>query len=435
MPNKAREPVQRKIVYSQPILNHPVLKERSGVRIYYYNVLYLGCNTLTRLSPYGRAVLDYYGSVIKSGTSGKAYKKLSQKLRVMLLLDMIHISGYQTQRLSPDILNRFYFDADVKAVLRKLISKLTAENPAWDELVGTSFISPEKEWIETLKKNVEFSQHIPYKILVTATMSAGKSTFVNALTGNEVAKTKNLACTGRPHYIYSKPFDDGLVSKWDRTVLIDAKRKILDGREEIKSRISYESVYFGGKLSGKRFMILDTPGVNSLEYQSHGDCAHNVLTGSSYDAVIFVINYENSGTDDEDAHLRFVKENMRKDVPVIFAVNKVDSVKSEDKPLEEVKSDIRKHLEENGFINPALFFVSSRAAYLYRRREVLKDEDDIQEFEHLFKKFSRRVSLTELNGDSDRMTGDNGEDFDYRCGIGCIEDYIDNLISKDFDKP
>ena len=141
-------------------------------------------------------------------------------------------------------------------------------------------------------------------------MSAGKSTFINALVGKKIASTKNLACTGRLHYIYSKPSDDSLIGLWDRQVILDAQNNILNESEELQERISYESVYYKGKLNGKHCMILDTPGVNSAEYQKHGECTSTAIKDGAYDALVFLINYEHIGTDDEIAHLSFIKQNV-----------------------------------------------------------------------------------------------------------------------------
>ena len=418
-------PIQGKIAYAQMTMYHPVLRENDRVRAQNYNALYLGCNVLIRLSQYGKAVLNYYSAVMKSGTAGISRDKLNVKLRVVMLFDVIHISGYRLKSVSPKLVKYFNFPDGLKEVLVRLTLRLTPNNPAWNELLKLDFIKSESDWINMFRENLGFSLRHPYTILITSTMSAGKSTFVNALVGSTIAKTRNLACTGRPHFIYSKPFDDGLISKWDRTVKLDAGGKILDNREETKTRISYESAYFSNGLSGKRCMILDTPGVNSSEYQAHGSCTRSALTSCAYDAVIFLVNYENSGTDDESAHLQFVWESINENVPIIFAVNKVDSFKSGDQPLNEKLTDIRQYLEGCGFKDPTVFFLSSQAAYLYRTRKALIDENDISDLEYLTKKFSRVIKLKKVNGECKNCA----DDFEHLCGIGYIEDYINDKYS------
>ena len=65
------------------------------------------------------------------------------------------------------------------------------------------------------------------QVMITATMSAGKSTLVNALTGHRLCKTQNLACTQKIHAITGKAFEDGYVSKCDGDLILDADERDL----------------------------------------------------------------------------------------------------------------------------------------------------------------------------------------------------------------
>ena len=299
----------------------------------------------------------------------------------------------------------------------------------WEKLINNKYVHSEAEWIDCVRRNVAFSQKKPFKIMVTATMSAGKSTFINALVGEKVASTKNLACTGRLHYIYSKPTDDNLIGKWDRQLILDAQDSILNESEETQERISYESIYYKGRLRGKHCMILDTPGVNSAEYQKHGECTNSAILRGAYDALVFLINYEHIGTDDEITHLSFIKQNVSDCVPIIFCVNKVDSKKNDDLTLEEKMSDIKDYLKERGFHDATVFFVSSRSAYLHRVRDSLQDEDEIDELALLTKKIKRSVNLVNLYSSIKPLYIEKSNDsFEYQCGIGYIEDYIIKLM-------
>src|SRR5699024_3535827 len=67
----------------------------------------------------------------------------------------------------------------------------------------------EKEYIQLMEKNILFKRKEPTGIMVTANMSAGKSTFINALTGKYVCLSQNMACTSKVHYIINKAFEDG----------------------------------------------------------------------------------------------------------------------------------------------------------------------------------------------------------------------------------
>ena len=71
-------------------------------------------------------------------------------------------------------------------------------------------------------KNRAFQQQVPIKVLITATMSAGKSTLLNALAGKKVNKTQNEACTAKIHSIFNKPYEDGFSYEWDGALNLNA---------------------------------------------------------------------------------------------------------------------------------------------------------------------------------------------------------------------
>ena len=369
----------------------------------------------------------YYKTIFNIERVSSYKQRLSTKLRVILLLDILHISGYNRSVISLSTIRNFRFDKTLLAILDG--ANLKYDNVLWDALKNNKYVQSEAEWIEGVRKNVAFSLKKPYKIMVTATMSAGKSTFINALVGEKVASTNNLACTGRLHYIYSKPVDDFLIGKWDRQIVLDAQNSILNENEETQERISYESIYFKGRLSGKQCMILDTPGVNSAEYHNHGECTNNAIKCGAFDALIFLINYEHIGTDDEVAHLSFIKQYVSERVPLIFCVNKVDSKKRSDMALEEKMSDVKEYLKTQGFPDATIFFVSSRSAYLYRVRDSLQDEDDLDDLESLTKKTKRSTNIVTLYSSIKPVYIEKSSDcFEYQCGIGYIEDYIIKLM-------
>lgn len=428
---KTREPMQRRIAYAQLAVNHPILKEDKLTQGQYYSALNLNCKKLLHISKYGKAVLDYYKSFFHIERRSNCKKQLATRLRVSLLFDILHISGYSQNAITPQFIRSLRLDRSLYSILESLFIDLRPSNPMWDELFTNRYVQSDAEWIDTIRSNIAFSRKKPYKIMVTATMSAGKSTFINALVGEKIASTKNLACTGRLHYIYSKPSDDSLIGLWDRQVILDAQNNILNESEELQERISYESVYYKGKLNGKHCMIIDTPGVNSAEYQKHGECTNTAIKDGAYDALVFLINYEHIGTDDEIAHLSFIKQNVDSSIPLVFCINKVDSKKRDDLTLEEKMQDIKSYLQEQGFPDATIFLVSSRAAFLYRMRDKLNNEDDIEDLELLTKKIKRSTNLVTLYSSIKPSYVESSVDcFEYQCGIGYIEDYLIKLMHK-----
>lgn len=70
--------------------------------------------------------------------------------------------------------------------------------------------------------NRKFITNEPIKVIITANMSAGKSTLLNALVGKKVNKTQNDACTAKIHKIVNKPFEDNLCYELDYLLDLDA---------------------------------------------------------------------------------------------------------------------------------------------------------------------------------------------------------------------
>lgn len=220
--------------------------------------------------------------------------------------------------------------------------------------------------------NAEFAGKKPFTALIAATMSAGKSTFINALTGKSICRTENQACTGQIHKIIGKPYEDGIVSRYGGELTLCAGDELLlssdtDGGDEIAI-----GTYFNGFLGGKRVILSDSPGVNSALHHEHGALTRNIIKDMRYSMIIFLINLTNYGTDDEKAFLDYIRENLngRK---VLFVLNKVSCVNDEEESLNSIISNIRKYLSGVGFSDPLICPVDSKAAFLAKRM-LLGDE-------------------------------------------------------------
>ena len=99
--------------------------------------------------------------------------------------------------------------------------------------------------------------------------------------------------------------------------------------------------------------------------------------------------------------------------------------------LEEKMQDIKSYLQQQGFPDATIFLVSSRAAFLYRMRDKLNNEDDIEDLELLTKKIKRSTNLVTLYSSIKPSYVESSVDcFEYQCGIGYIEDYLIKLMLK-----
>ncbi|HEY8420109.1 MAG TPA: hypothetical protein VIL05_00005 [Thermoclostridium sp.] len=82
----------------------------------------------------------------------------------------------------------------------KLFSVLYENEPTSDGFDRVNF------QIECWKLKCKHMEIRPFSVLVSATMSAGKSTLINALIGKTVNRTMNDACTAKLHFIFDKAF-------------------------------------------------------------------------------------------------------------------------------------------------------------------------------------------------------------------------------------
>lgn len=141
-------------------------------------------------------------------------------------------------------------------------------------------------------------------------MSAGKSTLLNALIGKKVNKTQNKVCTSKIHRIVNKPFEDGLSYELDYLLELDADyQTLMDDNVDNQSDEITVGTYFRtiGTLP-KRIWLIDTPGVNSSRNVEHRKLAEESICDRSVDLLIYLLNGNNIGTDDDHRHLLFILE-------------------------------------------------------------------------------------------------------------------------------
>ena len=226
-------------------------------------------------------------------------------------------------------------------------------------------------YLSHLEKNQKFLCERPFQILVTALMSAGKSTFINALTGKNVCKTENQACTSKIHSIIGKAYDDGFIYKYDYDLkLNNSKDELLhNATSNFTDKINI-ATYFDGELADKRIIINDSPGVNSSTNQDHKLVTEKMIEEKEFDLIIYILNYSNQLSDDEILHLKFVKENIGHN-NIIFVVNKIDEFDPDSTSENYITNvnTIKSALEKEGFENSKICPVSAKAGTLYRQNQ------------------------------------------------------------------
>ena len=276
-----------------------------------------------------------------------------------------------------------------------------------------------------------------YKIAVVANMSAGKSTFLNAMFGDDILPAYTVATTDCPIYIYSddNPDNDKAIVEFeDARIPIELSKNIV--KKELKFYAKkdsddldekYKNVYrihlywdfkkLQNKNSSKfNFIFIDTPGPNNTDIfqEKHSNITKNILS-SEADMVLYLFDYVQI-----DSNLEATKNNLwnmiiqrkkqDKDFEVFFIINKIDKAFDDNKKLFKVKQSktkdefyknlkefwfyhedkaikkITKTAKKYGFENPRIFTASSKYEQLMRMQDIsFDDEDEIDRLKELFK--------------------------------------------------
>ena len=243
--------------------------------------------------------------------------------------------------------------------------------------------------IKQYRINKAFLSQPERRIIVTANMSAGKSTLINALIGKPLARTSQEACTGNLCYLFRKVFEDGNVHLSTESLTMSATANELHSYEWSKP-VSIASYFAQSSPQIRRLCVIDTPGVNAALYKSHVDITRTALQNEDYDMVLYVVCPTNLGTDAEIKHLKWVAKNLPKE-KVIFVLNKIDNYRDCSDSVEESVHELKDDLHQLGFEHPVVCPISAYFSYLLKLKMTGKklSDDETDEYTYLSKKFMR----------------------------------------------
>lgn len=207
----------------------------------------------------------------------------------------------------------------------------------------------------------------PYTILVTATMSAGKSSIVNALVGKEICRAENMACTDKIHVITGTKNETGCIIHQGRKFAAEVTLDVLN-KAEAPNDNGYitTSLYFYGVLQGMMIALKDSPGINSSMDISHKLITEREIKTGRYDLLLYVMNATQLGTEDDNRYLDFIKENVDSQ-KIIFVLNKIDQIDPDKEYIEKIMDDVRQYIHSKGFNHPILCPVSATNGFLGKK--------------------------------------------------------------------
>ncbi|MBW0295856.1 dynamin family protein [Shewanella xiamenensis] len=181
-------------------------------------------------------------------------------------------------------------------------------------------------------------------ILVAASMSAGKSSLINALIGKELLPAGNEATTAKIARITVGAKTKPNAMAYSHSGSIIASNNILCA-EKIREWNRSDDIaafdvaipYSGSKLHSMSagYTLVDTPGANNSRDERHKERFINVLKEHPKSPILYVLNATQLGTTDDAEIIRTIREICPKQ-SIIFALNKVDE-------LDEEKGETAKH--------------------------------------------------------------------------------------------
>lgn len=194
-----------------------------------------------------------------------------------------------------------------------------------------------------------------YTIGFAGHFSAGKSSMINALTGEDLLPSSPIPTSANIVKIHKDAEDYAIVHRQDGTSV----KVIGEGFSQAVKKMSKEGASIAsleiGHTASKLplgISVMDTPGVDST------DDAHRLSTESALhlaDVVFYTMDYNHVQS---ELNFRFTKELMRYNPNVYLIVNQIDKHRSNELSFEEFKASVRHSFSLWGVEPKGIFFTS-----------------------------------------------------------------------------
>lgn len=282
-----------------------------------------------------------------------------------------------------------------KEVLIDEVFKEIQEGP-FDELRDVEIISA-----------FQHAKSSDFEVCAVGTVSAGKSTLINAMLGTKLMPSKTDACTA----IITRIKDTDSSGTWQAKVYSKDNR-LIETHENLTyatmKRLNNDKNVSVIKAAGNipfvssedvSLVLIDTPGPNNSRDPEHKKVQSEFLNKSSKSLVLYIME-GTFGSDDDNALLQRVADSMKvggkqsKD-RFIFVVNKMDDRHKEDGDTTQTLDRIRAYLKGHGITNPNLFPAAALPALNIRliQSGADVDEDTMDETEQKVRKLKRNETL------------------------------------------
>ncbi|MCM1022640.1 MAG: dynamin family protein [Prevotella sp.] len=230
-----------------------------------------------------------------------------------------------------------------------------------------------------------FNDQLP--VNVVATMSAGKSTLINALLGRKLMPAKSGACTATITEIQDdddRTFKATALDEYGTeighySVLDYATMQGLNNDPKVKKILVKGDIPFV-KSDETSLILIDTPGTDNAINGEHGKITAKALDESSKILVLFIINGRKPHDNGQDELLRKIAKTMsvggkQSRERFLFVISQMDTYDLDEDDIEgETIPEAIKYLEGKGIENPNIFPVAAKPALDIRRYLNTHDE-------------------------------------------------------------
>ncbi|WP_240269526.1 dynamin family protein [Paenibacillus timonensis] len=213
-----------------------------------------------------------------------------------------------------------------------------------------------------------------HRTAVIATMSAGKSTFINALAGLTLVPSKSQACTA----MITTLLVNNEVGHCFGCVGNKEQRKTYEGilqsdTIEVWNQAGSGAIYVEGPIAGLTMdsvipVFIDTPGTNYSQDPTHSQITYSFLEKREFDSIVYLINATQISTEDDIRLRKKIIEIWKEGgKSIIFLLNRIDEFDLEgDDNVAQSVDQLVKELRGQGVEQPKVIPISAYAAKLFR---------------------------------------------------------------------
>ena len=299
-----------------------------------------------------------------------------------------------------------------------------------------------------------------FEVNVVATMSAGKSTLINALLRQKLMPAKQEACTATITEIKDNDGECFMAKVYDANGnLIQTYPELsFEIMEALNSNPEVSKIRAEGNIpfvsaEDVALVLVDTPGPNNSRDPEHKAATYRMLSESSKTVVLYILNATQLAVNDDYNLLSHVADSMKVGGKqsrdrFIFVINKHDDFKKGEDSVDAAIAKVRDYLRDNDIENANIYPASALTAL--NIRTILAesdddDDDDVYEAKGKVRKFNRNPEMhfetlapltPSIRGQIEnrladaRNNGDTYEEALIHCGIVPIEMAIQMYVQK-----